>query len=363
MVGEGQSTGKAVLFLDADDQIVRSLLFTEFESILDGFVRAHDWKTGTHRAVYVEVNENYSIKSMVLFRVTLNDDGQFASKWNFPLEKLIESAPTGPDLGAGPVKICHRQTCLDQRHHPFLWAPPEHALNALLENLCLAVRREGLGLEFDEFAADQSIKQELSNSIARLNHAVEAEATGAHLAALGLIQSQVMGNQTLETKSVTLDKPKAKQEKPQHLSADMVTKFQAALAHERQKNLELFEQIETLQAENSELKASCSHSDLTEETMLSPSGSLVGEEYQRLRKQVERDVIGDVSKVTNKLKNTIDHLKRSVYMKEREIKLLRSQMPEDDTAPTPREGVDAHAISAQAELLRRKAERSLRASR
>lgn len=116
--GEYQSV---VFFVDG--HVDREMMFTEFEAVLDNFVPLPAYADQTIQAVCLGINGQLKIVSAVFFLVSFDAAGNADRKWNVPLQQLIEQAEFGPDLGAGPIRLCCRSQCPVEWHVQDLWDP------------------------------------------------------------------------------------------------------------------------------------------------------------------------------------------------------------------------------------------------
>lgn len=111
------------VFLFDKGELVRELLFTEFEAILDGFIPVPDFAGTSAKATYLQMNANLRVIGIVFFVISFDTKGMVDRRWNVPLQQLLESAGTGPDMGAGPVKLACYSQCPVAWHQKNLWDP------------------------------------------------------------------------------------------------------------------------------------------------------------------------------------------------------------------------------------------------
>ncbi len=120
----GYSSGEyqSVMFF-IDGHVDREMLFTEFEAILDNFVPIPGYADKNIQAVCVGINGQLKIISAIFFLLRFDNAGNADSKWNIPLQELTDQAELGPDLGAGPIRLCCRSQCPVDWHVQDLWDP------------------------------------------------------------------------------------------------------------------------------------------------------------------------------------------------------------------------------------------------
>ena len=144
-------TSEAILFYDRKG-IFKSMLYADFEAILDGMVGVPEFARREVRGAYCVVNGQLRIKAMVLFLIGFDDSGMADHTWNVPLRHLAEHGGPGPDMGAGPIRLACRSQCPVAWHQDQLWDPSmKPGANDFVAARDL-VRRRGakMGLEVDD---------------------------------------------------------------------------------------------------------------------------------------------------------------------------------------------------------------------
>lgn len=116
--GEYQS----VIFF-VDGHIDREMMFSEFEAVLDNFVPVPGYADKDIQAVCIGINGQLKITTAVFFLLHFDSAGNADHKWNIPLQELTDQSELGPDLGAGPIKLCCRSQCPVEWHVQDLWDP------------------------------------------------------------------------------------------------------------------------------------------------------------------------------------------------------------------------------------------------
>jgi hypothetical protein len=111
------------VFLFQEEQISRELLYPEFEAILDGFIPVPDFANRFAKAAYVQVNHSLCITGAVFFLLGFDEKGMIDRRWNVPLRQLLESASSGPDMGAGASRLACYSQCPIAWHQKNLWDP------------------------------------------------------------------------------------------------------------------------------------------------------------------------------------------------------------------------------------------------
>ena len=144
-----QQTHEAILFF-ASGAVLREMLYTEFEALLDCVVPMRDLATRELQAAYVRIDPGLSPVSVVLFRIPFDTDGFPDQQWNVPLRQLAEIGARGPDLGGGPIRLATRSQCPLPGHEAGLWDVEFGAGGNTLELIRERLRMNRLGLDVSE---------------------------------------------------------------------------------------------------------------------------------------------------------------------------------------------------------------------
>ena len=142
---------EAVMFFN-ERGICKEMLYPEFEALLDGVVNLPEFADQQMRAAFVVINPRLLVKAAVFFYLDFGDKGEADRGWNIPLRHLAERGGSGPDLGAGPVRLACRSQCPVSWHQMHLWDP---SLSPAQNDLLLirdAAKRNNLGVLVEEDA-------------------------------------------------------------------------------------------------------------------------------------------------------------------------------------------------------------------
>ena len=144
-------TSEAVLFY-CGKGISKSMLYADFEAILDGMVGVPEFAGKEMRGAYCLVNGRLRAKAMVLFLIDFDADGMADTTWNVPLRHLAEHGGPGPDMGAGPIRLACRSQCPVAWHQDQLWDPvmKPGANDFVAARDLLRSRGSKMGLEVDD---------------------------------------------------------------------------------------------------------------------------------------------------------------------------------------------------------------------
>lgn len=115
-------SNEAVVFFE-DGAVSKEMTYSEFEAILDGVVGMDDFAGDTLRAVFVVVNGHLKVTAAVLFKISFDRQGYADRSWNLPLRHLADTGGSGPDLGAGAIKLSCKSQCSVSWHASSLWDP------------------------------------------------------------------------------------------------------------------------------------------------------------------------------------------------------------------------------------------------
>ncbi|MDF3013077.1 MAG: hypothetical protein K0Q78_1281 [Cellvibrio sp.] len=134
------------VFLFQEEQISRELLYPEFEAILDGFIPVPDFANTFAKAAYIQVNHSLCVTGVVFFLLGFDAKGMVDRRWNVPLRQLVESAGSGPDMGAGAIRLACYSQCPVAWHQKNLWDPHMQRGNNSFVAMRKAVKANRLGL-------------------------------------------------------------------------------------------------------------------------------------------------------------------------------------------------------------------------
>ena len=83
------AASEAVLFFgDEGAGVHKSMLYTDFESIVDHMVGIPDYAGKTIKGAYCGVDGQLNVVAAVLFLLDFNEDGMADRAWNIPLRHL-----------------------------------------------------------------------------------------------------------------------------------------------------------------------------------------------------------------------------------------------------------------------------------
>ncbi len=145
MLLNSSEKARAIIFFD-EDRLAGELLYSEFESMLDGYVPAKEWAGRRVHAAFVEINHNLAITALVFFLLDFDANGWVAASWNMPLRELARTAAAGPDIGAGPIALASAEQSPNPDFTAMLWNPTTEGRANHFAQLKMAVERNRLGI-------------------------------------------------------------------------------------------------------------------------------------------------------------------------------------------------------------------------
>lgn len=113
---------EAILFMQ-QNRVVKQMHYREFEAILDQVVGLPEYADQEASLVFVELDKQLNIRALVFFQLYFDETGQADPEWNMPLRQLAKNAGPGPDMGAGPIRLCCRSQCPINWHQKDMWDP------------------------------------------------------------------------------------------------------------------------------------------------------------------------------------------------------------------------------------------------
>jgi len=146
-LGNDPLYAEAIMFFD-DENIIKEMLLTEFEAVLDNVVGIPEFSGKKYKAAYVTIWRNLSVHIVVLFELNFDKQGHVVKKWNLPLRYLGSQAINGPDLGQGKILLLTRNDCEEEDYSKFLWNAENNQIE-ILTAIRDSVKRNKLGLYVD----------------------------------------------------------------------------------------------------------------------------------------------------------------------------------------------------------------------
>jgi len=147
----GDNSYEAILFFSGQE-VSREMLYQEFEALLDCVVPMLDFKGLIVDAAYVRFDNRLLISGVVLFKLTFDESGYVDRNWNVPIQMLAERAASGPDLGAGPIRLASQSQCAVPGQETMLWDLKSDTLQRITTRLAM----NRLGLDISDSTRQQA---------------------------------------------------------------------------------------------------------------------------------------------------------------------------------------------------------------
>ena len=139
---------EAVLLFDADlSGIDSEYTSSDFEALIAGGASLSQFAASVVNGAFAVVGAALSVRAMVFFTLKVNEDGLADPNFNLPLRYLADNAGSGPDLGAGPIRLACRGQCPVPWHSVNLWEPADEPDGGSIALVQKVVWRNRLGLK------------------------------------------------------------------------------------------------------------------------------------------------------------------------------------------------------------------------
>jgi hypothetical protein len=143
-----EGLAEAVLVFEPDGLTVsHELRLEDFQSMIAGLSSFEEFAASIAKAAYVVVGDALSVQGIAFFTFRVDEDGRVDPVFNLPLRYLVDNAGTGPDLGAGPIRLACRSQCPVPWHSVNLWQPLLEGDDSAAVRVQKAVWRNRLGLK------------------------------------------------------------------------------------------------------------------------------------------------------------------------------------------------------------------------
>lgn len=150
MVFDNDELAGAIFLFGKKGNLLRQMLYSEFEAILEDYVPAMEWAGQTINAAYVQVSNKLDVVSSVFFLVSFTAKGAIEDSWNIPLLQLAESASEGLTLGKQTIRFASSSHCPINHYQSFLWDPDINKRYGHFAVIKKAVKDNTMVLQFKE---------------------------------------------------------------------------------------------------------------------------------------------------------------------------------------------------------------------
>ena len=327
--GFKQTYYEAVIFM-GHKKVLKEMLYSEFEAVLDGVVGEPEFKNQTCQAVYLKIDMRLNILGTVFLLIDFDSDGNPDRRWNLPLAQLVDTAPMSASLNGKSVGITCRSQCQIPWHQDFLWEPDLSKGSTTLKTLAASIKSNRLGLLIDSGsrgriadgsdANDQSPArsavgcdyEKIIDETSRSEH--EAQKLAASIAEYELIIASLKTSH--EQASERLREQFAREKEAMLFNYGEVKNTCQAVD---EKNRHLQDEIESMRKVLEQQRADF-------EEQLSASVNQQGVDYSALRKQYRTEFQRKIIEQTGDLKNRLEMREIEAQYREDQIKSLKQQL-------------------------------------
>ncbi len=320
----------AVMFFDNGD-VVKEMLYPEFEAILDHVVAIEDFKGAQVPAVFLRINNKLDIIAAVFFYIDFDRDGFTDNDWNIPLQHLVDNSGAGPDLGSGAIKLSCRSQCSVSWHQRSLWDPDFESENNTFSLLVSKAKRNRLGLIIDDESEDSR-----SNSTPSVNGGWQASDEPsreefARQLELG-VQQEIEARLAAVKVENQLNVAAIKQESQDHIEKlheqyrlqilsknNMIESTKQLFSEEKHKTIKLKDKIEKQASEFQEIRES-----FQQEMTKDQEGGK--EKILSLEEKFELEMQAKITSVTIELKEMLDMREVELFYRDEQIGRLHSEI-------------------------------------
>lgn len=342
------SVYEAVLFF-SDGDIVKEMLYSEFEAVLDRVVDVQEFASQEVNAVFVTLTGQLGVTGTVFFRLGFNAKGEADKSWNLPLRHLADVASRGPDLGVGAIRLACRSQCPIPWHQRLMWDPimkPEKNSFAAIRD---AIRRNRLGLLLEDLPVPVApvyqpqiiprnfIEPPVLMPMAAQQHQLAAAPVAAASGRLAFSQAR-RDRAAREIKQLRLQlrmQGNSRQDELAKISRDyqaeltssrtQMEKLMLAMQHEQERCNQLKERL-TQQAEEFQLAREQFLDQIDEVKEL--ESSQVASQIAMLKRKFELEIRSRIEAQTAQMKEMLDMREVELFYREEQISTLREEVSE-----------------------------------
>jgi hypothetical protein len=326
-------THEAIIFFDGD-KLVKEMLRSEFEAVLDQVVGLSDFAGREMRACFLRINQRLQVVGALFFLVDFDQHGFVNRSWNLPLSQLLDNAGRGPDLGAGRIRLGCRSQCSIPWHQRQLWDPQLEGKQSTLQQLAAAVRRNRLGLpverEEPEVLEPPLLQEQAPPVVGRRKRGGAGDKGGSGSATYGVISQRLFEermSEVAESHALQLAAQKAAAEEElarlhQHYQIE-VAQLKASLDSTRQ----LFKDEKCRTAALKEkLEAQASEFRRLREQSQREMAEARGDELERLQQQFEVELKARLDQATAELREMLEMREVELFYREEQMGGLREEI-------------------------------------
>ncbi len=168
MVNGGQQ--EVVMLFNGEGDVMAEMKFSTFERLLNGDNTLDGHAASLIKAAYCVVGNGLSVRGVVYFLFSVNEEGYVDPTFNLPLRYLAQQAGVAEDLGQGGIRKASRGQCPVPWHAVNLWEPDAEKGLSLVQNRIYRNKlklKNNTGCRDDDFFPPQAQSIELSSTDSR----------------------------------------------------------------------------------------------------------------------------------------------------------------------------------------------------
>ena len=163
MVNGGQQ--EVVMLFNGEGDVMAEMNFSTFERLCNGDNTLDGPAASLIKAAYCVVGNGLSVRGVVFFLFSVNEEGYVDPTFNLPLRYLAQQAGIAEDLGQGGIRKASRGQCPVPWHAVNLWEPEADKGLSLVQNRIYRNKlklKNNTGCRDDDFFPPQAQSIELS---------------------------------------------------------------------------------------------------------------------------------------------------------------------------------------------------------
>lgn len=330
-LGFETSSYEAVFFTDGHS-ILREMLFTEFEAMLDGMFTDPMFKDNAAQGAYVKIDKRLNIVGAVFFILNFDDQGQADPKWNVALMPLLDQASTTVQVGGRDIAIATYSHCPIANQRDELWDPELTNSHNVITALVDAVRANKLGLLVSDHAVDVRPR---ALSQATVTPHVESPVKKSKLS-LGSISDSELANERRRKRSAKfmwrLRERQREQLNASQRELDLLEKNSQRIEREMAERIEKLErELFDMQLVREKQDREVEKQRLEQEKMLDEAAHKHAANHEKLRRQLRQDLQQRLIEETSELQAKLDMREVEIHYREEQISRLQKQLVELNT--------------------------------
>lgn len=325
--GFKQCSYDAVLFVD-NNKVIKEMLLSEFEAVLDGIVGEPDYAGETCQAVYLKIDTSLAILGAVFFAIDFDAEGAADKRWNLPLSQLVETAAFGAELNGTPVRVACRSQCQIPWHQSSLWEPDLSATSNIFKVLDAHIKQNKLGLV---------VEKSKPNSVPAADPSTQdsgSDQTAVQHQEISVSEDELRVQMARNMKKLRLHINNLKTRHQQELDAlrgelasekESLTEQIDALSKDKQ---EVLDKSSELSIEIEQLNALLSEQKLDYEKQLNDTLSRQGVDLEEIRKQFRRDLQQKLIEKSSELNDKLEMREMELHYRQDQIEQLSTELEE-----------------------------------